>query len=93
MAPQTFKQKVRHCADMIGVKPKEIHLRSMIRKWGSCSTRGRLTFNREILGEETEIQNEAILHEVLHLKYPNHGKMFHVMYRVYIKRIVSNFNL
>ena len=29
-------------ARRIGVEPKEVHIRPMSRKWGSCSTAGRL---------------------------------------------------
>lgn len=84
---QDFKQRIWELAALVDVEPKEIHLRHMTRKWGSCSTRGRLTYNKDIIEESEEIQIDAILHELLHLKYPNHGKMFHTMMRVYRKRV------
>ena len=40
-----LKGAVQQWADRIGVKVREIHLRSMQRKWASISTKGRLTLN------------------------------------------------
>ena len=32
------------------------------------------------------IDSKAILHELLHLKYPNHGKMFKALFKAYLRR-------
>ncbi|MBN2535024.1 MAG: M48 family metallopeptidase [Spirochaetales bacterium] len=78
-----FKEKVKQLSSDIGVQIKEIHMRKMNRKWASCSSKGRLTFNPALLEESPEKRIEAILHELLHLRYPNHGKMFQRMLGVY----------
>jgi predicted metal-dependent hydrolase len=88
--PQEFKKTVKKWAEMVGIPVREIHLRPMKRKWGSCSSRGRLTFDTGILGEPEEKRAEIVLHELLHLKYPNHGKMFQVMSRTYLDMILGN---
>lgn len=84
--PDDFKQQVRDWAQQVGVTIKEIHLRQMTRKWGSCSSRGRLTFNTEILDLTHNDRLEKVLHELLHLKYPNHGAMFRRMFGVYYEK-------
>jgi predicted metal-dependent hydrolase len=71
-----FKREVTNWSDEIGVNPREIHVRGMSRKWASCSSKGRLTFSFDLLNESVETRYTAIVHELLHLKYPNHGKMF-----------------
>ncbi len=81
-----FKQEVRAWGKEIGVEPKEIHMRKMKRKWASCSSRGRLTFDRSLLDQREEIRSKAILHELLHLKYPNHGRMFNILLNTYSKK-------
>jgi len=58
----------------------------MTRKWASCSSRGRLTFNPELLDKSRERQVEVILHELLHQKYPNHGKMFSLLMKNYMEK-------
>jgi len=63
-------------AKRIGVEPREIRLRPLKNKWASCSSNGRLTFSTELLQQPARFRAEAIVHELLHLKLPNHGKLF-----------------
>ena len=79
ISSEEFKRDVLSWAGKVGVKPKEIHIRKMKRKWASCSSRGRLTFDTTLLDKAKEVRDRTILHELLHLKYPNHGKMFNVV--------------
>jgi len=78
-----FKAEVRTWAERIGVEPTEIHVRAMSRKWASCSTRGRLTFDIELLTRPMAFRTEVIVHELLHLKLPNHGRLFRTLARAY----------
>ena len=71
-----LKQEVEQAADEIGVQPMEIHIRPMKNKWGSCSTNGRLSFSTALLEESAGKRREVVVHELLHLQNPNHGKMF-----------------
>jgi predicted metal-dependent hydrolase len=56
----------------------------MRQKWGSCSTRGRVTLNSELLTAPAALRNEVIVEELLHLKVPNHGKLFKTLKRAYL---------
>jgi predicted metal-dependent hydrolase len=56
----------------------------MRRKWASCSSKGRLTFNTDLLREPATFRREVIVHELLHLKLPNHGKVFKSLLRAYL---------
>lgn len=84
MTPEEFKKEVGKYAHHIGVKPVEVHIRKMKRKWASCSSRGRLTFDTSLLKESPEVFKEVIVHELLHLKYPNHGKMFKALLKAHL---------
>jgi predicted metal-dependent hydrolase len=66
------------------VEPKKVHIRSMKRKWASCSSKGRLSFNEELLRELAAFRAEVIVHELLHLKVPNHGEVFRSLMRPYL---------
>ncbi len=90
IAPEEFKEDVLTLAKDVGVKPREIHIRTMKRKWGSCSSKGRLTFDRTLLNEAKEVRFKAILHELLHLKYPNHGKMFNSLLDTYLRKNINS---
>lgn len=73
---QKFKKSVLAWTQEIGTDPKEIHVRQMKRKWASCSSKGRLSFSYDLLKESFEVRAKAVFHELLHLKYPTHNKMF-----------------
>lgn len=81
---EVFKAEVNAWAKKIGAEPKEIHVRPMKKKWASCSSQGRLTFNTNLLQEPASFRREVIVHELLHLKVPNHGKVFRSLLRAYL---------
>jgi predicted metal-dependent hydrolase len=74
-----FKTEVWNWARQLEVEPKEVHLAGMRRKWGSCSTRARLTFDTALLQQPEEFRREAIVHELLHLRVRNHGPLFRAL--------------
>jgi hypothetical protein len=86
---EQFKQHVMSLAREVGVEPKEVHIRGMKRKWASCSSRGRLTFDTALLRQPLETRARAILHELLHLKFPNHGKMFNSLLEAYVAKVAG----
>jgi predicted metal-dependent hydrolase len=75
-----FKGEVATGARRIGVAPEETRPRPMKRKWASCSTRGRLTFDTALLRQPAQFRAEAIVHELLHLKVPNHGRLVEALF-------------
>ena len=79
-----LKAEVGACARRIGVEPKEVHVRLMTKKWASCSAMGRLTFSTDLLREPASFRREVIVHELVHLKIPNHGKVFRALQRAYL---------
>jgi len=73
---EDLRWAARHWASRIGVKCPHIHLRKMRSKWASVSTAGRLTLNLELLDLPRELGEFAIVHELVHLLAPNHGRVF-----------------
>lgn len=66
----------RHWATRIGVTVRHIHLRQMAKKWASISTAGRLTLNTDLLAFPRDLGEFVIVHELVHLLTPSHGKLF-----------------
>jgi len=56
----------------------------MTRKWGSCSTTGIITLAEDLTEQEPGFQDFVIAHELLHLRVPNHGKVFKALMSVHI---------
>lgn len=81
---ELLRAEVAAWASRIGVEPKEVRIRPMTRKWGSCSTAGRLTLDEGLCRQAAEFRREVIVHELLHLKVPNHGKLFRALLKAYL---------
>jgi len=56
----------------------------MKHKWVSCSNKGNLTFDKELLTQSAEFRRKVIIHELLHLKIPKHGKLFTALEKAYL---------
>ena len=79
IAPDAFKAEVHAWAARLDVRPTDIHLAGMATKWASCSQRGRVTFDTQLLGQPEGFRREVIIHELLHLKVRNHGPLFRAL--------------
>jgi predicted metal-dependent hydrolase len=79
-----LRAEVQAWAKRIRVHPKEVHIRPMKRKWGSCSTTGRVTFDASLLRQPAEFRRRVIVEELLHLRVPSHGKLFKSLLRAYL---------
>lgn len=80
----TFKARVWQWAEKLDVKVQSIMLRSMQNKWASCSSSGRLTFDTSLLELPIHLQDYAIVHELLHLQVPNHGRLWQCLMQAYL---------
>ena len=79
-----FKQVVNDWAGRIRVQPAQIRLQSMRRKWASCSRDGVVSFSRDLLGESRSFGEAVIVHELVHLKVRNHGRLFQSLMRSFL---------
>ena len=83
-AAAEFRSQVAHWAARIRAKPRQVRLQKMRRKWASCSTAGTVSFSLELLAQPAPFREYVIVHELLHLKVPNHGKLFKTLLRAYL---------
>ncbi|MBM3435703.1 MAG: M48 family metallopeptidase [Bacteroidetes bacterium] len=79
-----FKAKVRTFAGKLEIEIKSLYVRPMKYKWASCSTDGNLNFNKELLEMDKKIGEYVIVHELLHFRIPNHGKLWKSMMTAYL---------
>lgn len=86
VSKEEFKEEVWQIAEEIHAKPRQIQIRHMKSKKGSCSRKKIITFDNSLLNLDSSLRREAIIHELLHLRYKNHGKMFKEVLQAYIKR-------
>ncbi len=68
----------------MGIHVQSLAVRPMKNKWASCSTRGNLNFNSELLILDRELSDYVIVHEPLHSIAPNHGRMWKSLMRAHL---------
>lgn len=71
-----LRQMVSDWSQALGVNPGRIQFRDMYRKWGSCSSRGNITFNTALCRLPVPLAEYVVLHELVHLRVFNHGREF-----------------
>ncbi len=79
-----FRSQVARWTQRIRVTPRQVRLQAMRRKWASCSSSGIVTFSLDLLTQPARLREYVIVHELLHLKVPNHGKLFKSLLRAYL---------
>ena len=83
-AKERMREEIQRWATKIGAKPKRVQIQRMTTKWASCSTTGRVCFSTELLDEPPSFREVVIVHELLHLLVPNHGKLFKSLMNAYL---------
>ncbi len=81
---EDMRWAARHWATRMGVSLRQISVRHMTRKWASMSTAGRLTLNADLLDLPRGLGEYVIVHELVHLLAPNHGKVFTAFLTAYM---------
>jgi predicted metal-dependent hydrolase len=79
-----LKRRTLAWAVKLRVNPKGIRIQRMRRKWGSCSSRGTVTLAIDLVDEQPQFQDFVIAHELLHLRVPNHGRLFKALMTLYV---------
>lgn len=81
---ECFKKRVATWARRLRAQPRQVYVMPMRHKWASCSALGRVCFSRELLERSTAEQDYVIVHELIHLRHPNHGLVFKAMMRAHL---------
>ena len=58
------------------VEPKSIWLQEMNRRWGSCTPKGKIILNPELIKAPKACIEYVVIHELCHLIHKNHTKKF-----------------
>lgn len=69
-------QKLVILSKQVGLKPTAYKVRKYKARWGSCNSRGELSFNYLLKMVPSWVIDYVIIHELCHLKHMNHSTKF-----------------
>jgi predicted metal-dependent hydrolase len=75
-ARAVLTKRVEFFAHEHGFKVKKLRVSSARMRWGSCSTKGTLSFTWRLVMAPLEVIDYVVVHELCHLKELNHSKAF-----------------
>lgn len=75
-ARQVLTERVQHYSAQMGVSPSALSFRNQRSRWGSCTSKGRLSLNLKLIGAPLEVVDSVVVHELSHLIHLNHSRDF-----------------
>lgn len=81
-ARRVFNDRLLACfprVESLGVELPTLAVRAMKNRWGSCSASQRVTLNLKLIQVPKDLIDYVILHELCHLKEPNHSSAFYAL--------------
>ena len=76
-AKAVLPPRLKTLADRYGFTYNRVTIKHNTSNWGSCSTKGNINLNLNLMRVVRPLQDYILLHELTHLKHPNHGAKFH----------------
>jgi len=76
--------RVEHYSRIMELDFSEIKFRKMRSRWGSCSSKGVITLNSELIKIDKRLIDFIVVHELAHLVHMNHSKSFHSLVERYM---------
>jgi len=71
--------RLRELAAEHGFTVNQVRIKHNVSNWGSCSSKGNVNLNLNLMRLPAELQDYVMLHELCHLRYLNHGPEFHAL--------------
>ena len=79
-----LRDRAMKWAARLRVAPRAVRVQRMTRKWGSCSTAGIVPLAHDLVLQPPGFRDFVIVHELLHLRVPNHGRLFKALLAAYV---------
>lgn len=71
--------RLAELAERYGFTYNRVTIKHNVSNWGSCSSKGNINLNLNIVRLPQVLQDYILLHELCHLRHQNHGHAFHLL--------------
>lgn len=78
-AKMLLPRRLSELAERYGFSFGRVFIKHNSSNWGSCSARGNINLNLNLVRLPQPLRDHVILHELCHLRHPNHGPEFHAL--------------
>jgi predicted metal-dependent hydrolase len=75
-AESLLPERVKQLAEQTSLRPNQVQIKSYKARWGSCTMRGDIQLNWQLVQATQSINDYVIIHELCHLRQHNHSKAF-----------------
>lgn len=79
VAKEVLPKRLRELAAKYSFEYNSVRIKHNSSNWGSCSRKGNINLNLNLVRLPDELRDYVILHELCHLRHPNHGPRFHAL--------------
>jgi predicted metal-dependent hydrolase len=76
LAADELPPRLLALAASCGLRVARVSTRNQRSRWGACSSRGVITLNWRLVQMPPEVSDYVLLHELMHLRQPNHSRRF-----------------
>ena len=76
LAENLLGEKTVRLASVIGVNPASVTVKNYKSRWGSCSTKGDISYNWRIILAPHSIVDYVVVHELCHMLEHNHSSKY-----------------
>jgi predicted metal-dependent hydrolase len=78
-AKAELPQRLAELASRYGFTYNRVAIKHNSTNWGSCSAKGNINLNLNIVRLPRVLQDYVLLHELCHLRHHDHGHAFHLL--------------
>ena len=71
-----IKERIKVHEDKFSIKPTSVKVLDLQNRWASCTPKNGLNFHWKCVMAPVKVLDYIIMHEMVHLKYPNHSADF-----------------
>ncbi len=76
LAERELPPRCLELSEQTGLAVARVTIRNQRSRWGACSPSRAITLNWRLIQMPAEVSDYIIIHELMHLKQPNHSRKF-----------------